>query len=259
MIGNNRKGIVIQDRDRQLLRELAIMRLIDREQAKCVAGFRSTRRVNSRLLILARAGLLRRFFVGTRGGGQKALYALSPTGAKLVDAPFRGPRRAHDAVLVADFFATHQLSINEIYCVLKFQSLPISEAAFRKWLSFYEPLEPSTRLIPDGYVEILAPEKTLAAFIEVDLGHEGLSIWKRKVETYLRYAVSGNFAKRFGPSQFRVLVVANSERRMHSLRKGTSSLTDKVFWFSTFECITHDGFWSPVWFRPKGDQRQCLL
>src|SRR3984893_13937163 len=124
MIGNNRKGIVIQDRDRQLLRELAIMRLIDREQAKCVAGFRSTRRVNSRLLILTRAGLLRRFFLGTKGGGQKALYALSPTGAKLVDVPFRGPRRAHDEILVADFFVMHQLSINEINCLLKYRPIP---------------------------------------------------------------------------------------------------------------------------------------
>jgi hypothetical protein len=259
MIGNNRKGIVLQNRDRSLLRELATMRIIDREQAKCVAGFRSTRRVNSRLLILARAGLLRRFFLGTRGGGQKALYALSPTGARLVDAPFRGPRRAQNQVLVADFFVSHQLHINQIYCVLKFQPIPISETTFGKWLSFYEPLESGTRLIPDGYLEILTAQKTLAAFLEVDLGHEGLSVWKKKVESYLRYAISGNFTKRFGQPQFRVFVIANSERRMHSLRKATSSLTDKMFWFATLDSIARDGFWSQVWFRPNHDQRQCLL
>jgi hypothetical protein len=259
MNGNNRKGFVLQDRDRQLLSELGVMRIIDREQARCAAGFGSTRRVNRRLLVLARAGLLRRFFLGTEGGGQKALYALSPTGAKLVDVPLRGPRRTQDQVLVADFFATHQLSINYIYCALKFQPIPVPGATFGKWQSFYGPLEVGTRLIPDGYVEILAPEKTLAGFIEIDLGHEGLSVWKKKVENYVRYAVSGSFAKRFGQPQFRVLVVVNSERRMHSLRKATASLTDKLFWFATVDSIERDGLWTPVWFRSSHDQRHCLL
>ena len=259
MTGNNPKGTILQDRDRHLLCELAVMRVIDREQAKCIAGFRSTTRANSRLLSLTRTGLLRRFFLGTKGGGQKALYALSPTGAKLVEVPFRGPRRAHDEILVADFFVSHQLSINEINCLLKYRPISIPETKFLRWLSFYEPLEPSTRLIPDGYVEIRAPHKTLAAFVEVDLGHEGLSVWKAKVQTYLRYAVSGNFAKRFGPPQFRVLVIANSERRMRSLRTATSGLTDKLFWFSTFDSTTRDGFWSPVWLRPNDDHHQSLL
>jgi hypothetical protein len=259
MHGNNRKAFVLQDRDRQLLREIAIMRVADREQAKCVAGFGSTPRVNSRLLGLKRAGILRRFFLGSKGRGQKALYALSATGAKLIDVPFRGPRRAHDEVLIADFFVTHQLSINEIYCLLKFQPIPVPDAKFVCWLSFYEPLESGTRLIPDGYFEIVTPQKTLAAFLEVDLGHEGLSVWKRKVEAYLRYAISGNFEKRSGQPQFRVLVVANTERRMHSLCAATSSLTNKIFWFSAVDSIARDGFWSPIWLRAGGDQRQSLL
>jgi hypothetical protein len=249
----------MQERDRQLLRELAVMRVIDREQAKCVAGFVSTRRANSRLLQLTQAELLRRFFLGTKGGGQKALYALSRNGAKLVNVPFRGPRRAQDQVLVADFFVTHQLSINQLYCALKFLPIPVADTTFGKWLSFYEPLEGDSRLIPDGYVEIVSPERSLAAFLEVDLGHEGLSVWKSKVETYLRYAVSGEFAKRFGVPQFRVLVLVNSERRMHSLRAATASLTEKIFWFSTIEAVMREGFWSPVWLRSKGDGIQALL
>src|SRR5258708_26414910 len=117
MIGNNHKGIVLQDRDRHLLRELALMRVIDREQAMCVAPFGSTTRANSRLLGLTRAGFLRRFFLGTVGGARKALYALSPTGAKLVDVPYRGPRRGRDETFVADFFVSHQLRINDLYCL----------------------------------------------------------------------------------------------------------------------------------------------
>jgi hypothetical protein len=259
MAGNNRRGIVIQERDRQLLRELAVMRVMDREQAKCVAGFGTTTQVNGRLLRLTRAGLLQRFFLGTKAGGRKALYALSQGAAKLVDVPFRGPRRSHDEVLVADFFVTHQLSINRIYCALKFRSNPVADTTFGKWLNFYEPLEVGSRLIPDGYVEIQNPTKTLAAFLEVDLGHEGLTVWRSKVESYLRYAISGSFSKRFGLPQFRVLVIANTERRMHSLRTATLGLTDKIFWFTTVEAVTRDGFWSSIWLRAKSEELQSLL
>jgi Replication-relaxation len=259
MTGNNHKGIILQDRDRHLLRELALMRVIDREQAKRVAGFGSTTRANSRLLGLTRAGLLRRFFLGTKAGGKKALYALSPTGAKLVGVPFRGPRRAHNEVLIADFFVTHQLCINQIYCSLKYRPIPIVDVRFLQWLSFYEPLDSSTHLIPDSYLEVLTPHKTVASFLEVDLGHEGLSVWKTKIQNYLRYAISGNFEKRFGLPQFRVLVITDSERRMQSLRAATSSITAKVFWFSTLHSIAHDGFWSKVWLRANDDERQSLL
>jgi hypothetical protein len=63
MTGNNKKGgLVVQQRDLKLDEELAVMGVIDREQAKIVAGFGSTTRANARLLALTRAGLLRRFF-----------------------------------------------------------------------------------------------------------------------------------------------------------------------------------------------------
>jgi hypothetical protein len=162
-------------------------------------------------------------------------------------------------VLVADFFVSHQLAINDLYCGLKFQSILVPDAKFLKWESFHEALESSTRLIPDGYFEILTPEKTLAAFLEVDLGHEGLSVWKSKIQSYLQYAVSGSFETRFKSPQFRVLVIANTERRMHVLRTATLGLTQKIFWFSTLELVMRDGFWSPVWLRAKGEERRCLL
>src|SRR5439155_19056228 len=94
MTGNRRKGIVLQDRDRHLLSELGVMRLIDREMTKLVARFGSTTQVNTRLLELTRAGLLRRFFVGSIGSGRKAVYTLSPKGADLISAKFGGINRA---------------------------------------------------------------------------------------------------------------------------------------------------------------------
>ena len=73
--GGRRRGLMVQERDLILLSQLWIMHVADREQLMIAAGFTSITRVNTRLLALVRAGILRRFFIGC-GGGRKALYAL---------------------------------------------------------------------------------------------------------------------------------------------------------------------------------------
>ena len=257
MTGNKkRRGLIVQPRDRNLLEELGIiMRVINREQAKIVAGFGSTTRANARLLALTRAGLLRRFFLSNG----KALYALSKKGAHLADVPFRGPHRRQDEVLVADFFIEHQLAINGVYCALKFGVIPVEGVTFRRWLTFHEPITENVRLIPDGYVELVTPRETLAAFLEVDLGHERGPVWKEKPKNYLQLAVSGEFERRFGLNRFRVLVLANSLRRMHSLRKTVGAITQKIFWFATLSAVREQGFFAPVWYRPTGDTPTYLI
>jgi hypothetical protein len=255
MSGNDR--IILQERDLRLLRELAVMRVVDREQAKIVAGFGSTSRANVRLLALTRAGLLRRFFLGS-GGGRKALYVLSPKGAHAAQVPRRGPRRSTDAVLVADYFVGHQLAVNALYCALKYGVIPIPHVTFRRWANFHEPVVPGIRLIPDGYVEFMTPRGTTASFLEVDLGHESQTIWKRKAEHYLEFALSGKYPEHFGHERFRVLVLANSERRLHSIRQTVGAVTQKIFWFATLASVESD-FFASVWFRPGDNQPKKLF
>ncbi len=254
MGGNDQ--IILQPRDLHLLRELAVMRVVDREQAKIVAGFGSTSRANVRLLALTRAGMLRRFFLGS-GGGRKALYVLSSKGAQAAQVPCRGPRRPQDAVLVADYFVGHQLAVNAIYCTLKYGVIPIPQMTFHRWQSFHEPVVPGIRLIPDGYVEFMTPGGIASCFLEVDLGHESQTIWKRKAEHYLEFALSGKYREHFGHERFRTLVLANSERRLHSIRKTTSAITQKIFWFATLASVQSD-FFAPVWFR-SGDNQPIKL
>jgi hypothetical protein len=245
----------VQSRDLELLRELAVMRVVDREQARIAAGFGSITRVNTRLLALTRAGLLRRFFLGW-GGGRKALYALSIKGAQLAGVPCRGPRRRNDELLVADHFVQHQLSINQVYCGLKFGATPPAEVKFHRWLAFHEPLAAGLRLIPDGYLEFSTPVGMVGSFLEVDLGQEPLSIWKEKTRNYFELALSGEYQKQFGQDRFRVIVLANSERRLHSIRKTIAAITEKIFWFSTLDAVHGDKFFGPVWLRPVGETHQ---
>jgi hypothetical protein len=253
-IGKQR-GLIVQPRDLKLLRELAVMRVADREQVKIAAGFGSTTRVNTRLLALTRAGLLRRFFLGS-GGGCKALYALSVKGAQVIEVPCRGPRRRQNEMLVADFYVQHQLSINAVYCGLKFGTIPIPRVSFVNWLAFHEALVAGLSLIPDGYVEFATPSGIDASFIEVDLGHEGLAIWKEKTRHYLQLALSGEYERQFRQSRFRVLVLANSERRLQSIRAAVRGVTEKIFWFTSLDAVRNEKFFGPVWLRPVGDTNQ---
>jgi len=248
-----KRGSIVQPRDLAFLRELSVMRVVDREQAKIVVRFGSTTRVNTRLLALTRAGLLRRFFLGW-GGGRKALYALSIKGAQLAGVPCRGPRRRNDELLVADHFVQHQLAINEVYCALKFKAMPVTRAEFHRWLYFHEPLVAGLSLIPDGYLEFSTPEGIVGSFLEVDLGQEPLSIWKEKARNYLQLALSGDYERQFGQPRFRVLVLANSARRLHSIRKAVAGVTEKIFWFATLDSV--EQFFGPVWLRPVGENHQ---
>ena len=79
------------------------------------------------------------------------------------------------------------------------------------------------------------PPGSPSCFLEVDLGHESLAIWKRKAQNYLQLALSGDFQKQFGQDRFRVLVLVNSERRLQSIRKTVAAVTEKIFWFATLE------------------------
>jgi len=251
--------MVLQDRDRHLLSELATMRIIDREMAKPMAGFGSTRRANARLLQLTQAGLLRRFFIGSIAHGRKAVYTLSPKGSEFVAAKLGGIIRPSGRLVVGDTFVEHQTAINQIYLSLKYRQLPHGNMQFRRWVTFRQSISEAIKLTPDAYLELAIGDTTRAMFLEVDLGTEALKVWQQKTTYYLQLAVSGEFAKRFRQPQFRVLVAANSERRLDNIRRTVAKSTDKIFWFTTFEIIQRDGFWSPIWLRPAGDQRLSLL
>ncbi|MGA2268780.1 MAG: replication-relaxation family protein [Bryobacteraceae bacterium] len=259
MSGNSGKaGVVIQERDRRLLSETTVMRIFDRELAKLVAGFGSNTRANTRLLKLTRAGLLNRFFVGTVGGGRKAIYTLSPKGGAVIGSEFRPISRRHGHTLVGDLFVAHQMQINGIYAALKFRPLPTG-LRFVRWASAQRPIGGSPGLVPDGYFEIQTPAGIRAHFLEVDLGHQAMKVWERRVRAYLQLAVSGEFARIFRQQRFRVLVATTSQRRLASIRVTIAKQTDKLFWLSDLPTINRDGLCAPIWLRPRGDQAVALF
>ena len=165
MTGNKRRrGIVLQNRDCRLLSELAVMRIIDREMTKVCAGFGSTTQVSLRLLELTRAGFLRKFFVGTIGGGRKAVYTLSPKGADVVAARFGGIVRPEGKLVTGDRFVEHQFAINEIYLAVKYPRVANPAVQFRRWHTFRQSISEAIKLTPDGYFEIASVQGIRAMF-----------------------------------------------------------------------------------------------
>jgi hypothetical protein len=258
MMSGYKGGIIIQERDRFLLKRLATFRVIDREQAKIIGGFNSTPCVNKRLLALTKAGLLRRFFLGVNEANKKAAYSLSPKGATFVGAAAHGPRRPNDALLVGDFFVLHQLAINDVYCTMKRACSPQTISVSR-WISFYQPLTKNIRLIPDAYCELSTPESRVGAFLEVDLGHERVNVWRQQIANYIQLAVSGECERMFGPNQFRVLVIAKSARRIESIRAAVRLSTQKIFWFATIDAIQCSGPFAAIWLRPEGPEFHTIF
>jgi hypothetical protein len=252
-------GTVITVRDRELLRALAIARVLDASQVQVVGGFRSLRRTNRRLLKLVRAGVLKRWFVGTLGGGRKALYGLSLHGASMIgEARAQVLRLPHDSLITHSEFLAHQDAVNAVFLLARFNPLP-SGLRCLTWHTFREPFSPAVPLVPDGYFEIAEGDLIHPMFLEADLGTERATVWKRKVELYLKFAIGGEFECRFRRKRFRVLVVLPSLRRLESVRRTVARRTPKLFWFALANDIRAQGIAAPIWLRPVGDERLPIL
>lgn len=259
MSSTKRPGRVIQERDRHILRELDVMRVMDRELAEVVGGFHSASRANRRLRALTDIGLLRRSFLGTSAAGRKAVYRLSPEGALVADVPYRGLRRRADEISAKDYFIEHQLTVNRIYAALKYSTIPVPGVEFVRWAAFYGPLADNLPLIPDGYFVLKTPGGLIGHFVEVDMGTETRAVWKGKVENYLKLALSDECEQLIDVRRFRVIVLAHSLRRLDSIRAVVAAIVDKIFWFASLADIAGGGFFDPVWFRPVGDAQVSLL
>jgi hypothetical protein len=242
-----------------LLRETTVLKVFDREQAQACAGIRTVSKASTRLSRLVTHGLLKRFFISTERGGRKALYTMTRKGASVAGIAFTGLNRTSDQLLVGELFVRHQLHINDLYLGLKYKPIPVEGVQFRRWMVLKARLSPASPIIPDGYFELTTPNRIVSCFLEVDLGGETSTVWKSKIESYLNFAVTGEFEHQFQQPQFRVLIVTITDRRRDALRALAAKYTDKLFWISTFNAINRDSLWSPVWLRPTGDQAQSLL
>jgi hypothetical protein len=255
MNGNNHQ---LMPRDLILLKAVGLLRVIDREQAKEIGKFNSATRLNYRLAALRSLGLLKQFFVGLGPGTRKAVFCLTKRGAQIAGVQYQRTRFASDATVGFDPFLIHRVAVGDVYVAVTRQSLP-EGVRTSAWRFFETPLTANTRLIPDGYFELHSRETVRGVFLEMDMGTETARVWKKKVAEYLSFAVSGGFQERFGISQFRVLVITTSAKRLQNLAKVISRITPKLFWLTTLDEFKTNGPWSPIWSRPADSNKHSLF
>jgi protein involved in plasmid replication-relaxation len=111
------------------------------------------------------------------------------------------------------------MQVNQVYIAVKHNPIPLANCRFHRWISFNRYLSKTSPIIPDGYFDLRHESVIKALFLEVDMGTEALRIWQKKIEGYLRFAVSGEFGKLFGLAQFKVIIIAPSERRTEGIRR----------------------------------------
>jgi hypothetical protein len=245
-------------RDLTLLKTIALLRVIDREQAKAIGSFNSATRLNYRLAALRSLGLMKQFFVGLGPGTKKAVFCLTKGGAQVAGVPYQRTRFASDATVGFDPFLIHRVAVGDVYVAVMHKALRDGVRA-SAWKFFETPLTANTHLIPDGYFELHSGDAVRGMFLEMDMGTETARIWKKKVAEYLSFAVSGGFQERFGVPQFRVLVITTSAKRLQNLAKVISGITQKLFWLTTLEEFKTSGPWAAIWSRPADSNKHSLF
>lgn len=208
----------------------------------------------------------------TKGSAQAA-YALDKRGADVVAAAREIDRhkvrwsRAHNRVEF--LFLEHTLGISEFKVCLD-----LALAGKREELFFYErgdrshlrrisvPDSKKKHLVvsPDAFIEVQVPKGRYAFFLEIDLGTETLFRFAEKITAFKQYWKSGEYQQDYGLKFFRVLTVAESERRLTNLLQVTGKAGGRrMFLFTTFARIHEVGILEPIWFSPADTEPISIL
>ena len=113
---------------------------------------------------------------------------------------------------------------------------------------------------PDAFFGIQSGRGKHIFFLEVDMGTETLSRFVEKIVAYKRYWKSRQYTEEYGFNHFRVLTVAESERRLGNLIQATGKAGgQKMFLFTTFQAIQDNSPLGRVWLSPISDSPTSLL
>jgi hypothetical protein len=82
---------------------------------------------------------------------------------------------------------------------------------------------------------------------------------KSKIMAYLEYVKSGQYEQDFGRKYFRVLFVTKTQARLLNLKTTIEKLTNKIFYLTTFDLLSHDPIRDHVWVRAGRSNLFSLL
>ena len=113
---------------------------------------------------------------------------------------------------------------------------------------------------PDAFLGIQTGRGKCIFFLEVDMGTETLTRFAEKIVAYKRYWKSRQYTEEYGFNHFRVLTVAESERRLANLRRATGNAGgQRMFLFTTFRALQSNSPLGCIWLSPLSDSPISLL
>jgi hypothetical protein len=261
-MGSSKERIAFTARDRRILEYIYRFRLLSRDQVMALAPFQSLTRANTRLSALTREGILRRKMlpVFPGHGSAQSLYFLGKASrpflridrlsiTQVIRQVSRWDLRQVEHVRTAN----HAL----LSLLVGLRAVNASAISFRTEPELRKRLHDRT-LVPDGWVEWTFAAKRFNCFLEVDLHHEGLQVWREKVLAYVAYAESGLHQEYFGYHSFRVLVLAGPGRRLGNLRQ-VASAAGSVFLLAEISQVTAESALGPIWQAAAGSGQVALM
>ena len=113
---------------------------------------------------------------------------------------------------------------------------------------------------PDAFFGIESGRGKHIFFLEVDMGTEPLSRFTEKIVAYKRYWKSHQYTEEYGFNHFRVLTLAESERRLINLIKATGKAGgQRMFLFTTFGTIHAQSPLGSIWLSPTTSSPTSML
>jgi len=214
----------ITHRDVLIVKDVALSRILSRDDLIHLRYFNSIPRANARLLTLVKAGMLRRLatpffhqslYIATKRASEVVGERIAP----LVESRSSSPR-----------FVQHSL-----------QTTALRIALTRKMSAGWRFEQQLWRRLEGGYSHQLRPDGCLLAdvpvFLETDMGHCSLPRFREKVLGYHYLATSGQCANLYGFSDFRLLIATTGSLRARHLRRAVPPEAGFEVLVQTFESL----------------------
>lgn len=218
----------LEERDRRVLAEIFLSKVIRRDDLIAFGFFTSIPRCNARLLALKQEGLLKSRM---ELGGMElraALYCCTSKGVRIaadvLDISQDEAIEIHRSG-IRELAIKHALRCNDLRSRFLRELTDESEVRLASWSQEllchheFQVGERTTVIKPDALAELAGPDGHRHVFIEVDLGNAAIPKIKEKLHRFQTYADSGAFREAYGADQFSVLLVTTDERRLAHLQR----------------------------------------
>lgn len=210
-------------RDRQLLRDVAALRLVTGGQLQRLAftgpqasstNSRIARRTLQRLTDHGLLQRLQRRVGGILAGSSSYVYAITPAGAAAIGWNLSRGQTTRPSLT----FLRHQLAVAEVCVALRtaLYSGSLEALEIETEPTCWRPLDDGSILKPDLFVVVTRAEDEQLAFVEVDNGTEHAAALARKLALYRAHYDSGREQAREGVFP-EVLWLSDEPRRLEQL------------------------------------------